>query len=117
MIILAQMMWVVSETISAAIYNGRGGADVVSGMAASFTIANLLFVSFAGITTSTGVIIGKSLGSNQLNRARQEKSMDVVGSNSIRMFYVPYRFWYSCTCADSIRQIKPGCYRIYAKEC
>ena len=73
MIILAQMMWVVSETISAAIYNGRGGADVVSGMAASFTIANLLFVSFAGITTSTGVIIGKSLGSNQLNRARQEK--------------------------------------------
>ncbi len=73
MIILSQMMWVVSESISAAIYNGRGGADVVSGMAASFAIANLLFVSFAGITTATGVMIGKSLGSNQLNQARQEK--------------------------------------------
>ncbi|NLB79185.1 MAG: MATE family efflux transporter, partial [Clostridiaceae bacterium] len=73
MIILSQMMWVVSESISAAIYNGRGGADVVSGMAASFAIANLFFVSFAGITTATGVIIGKSLGSNQLNQAKQEK--------------------------------------------
>ncbi len=73
MIIISQMMWVVSETITAAIYNGRGGADVVSGMAASFAIANLFFVLLAGITTSTGVVIGKSLGSNQLNQARQEK--------------------------------------------
>ncbi|CUH92935.1 MATE family efflux transporter [Herbinix luporum] len=73
MIILSQMMWVVSETITTAIYNGRGGADVVSGMAASFAIANLFTVSLGGITTSTGVVIGKSLGSNQLNQARQEK--------------------------------------------
>ncbi len=73
MIILSQMMWVVSESMTSAIYNGRGGADVVSGMASSFAIANLLFVSFAGITTTTGVIIGKSLGSNLLNQARQEK--------------------------------------------
>ncbi len=73
MIILSQMMWVVLESISAAIYNGRGGADVVSGMAASFAISNLFLVSIAGITTTTGVIIGKSLGGNQLNQARQEK--------------------------------------------
>ena len=73
MIILSQMMWVVSESISATIYNGRGGADVVSGMAASFAISNLFFVAFNGIATATGVIIGKSLGGNQLDRARQEK--------------------------------------------
>lgn len=73
MVILSQMMWIVSETISAAIYNGRGGADVVSGMAASFAISNLIFISFGGIVTATGVIIGKSLGSNQLEQARQEK--------------------------------------------
>jgi putative MATE family efflux protein len=73
MVILSQMMWVVSESISSAVFNGRGGADVVSGMAASFVIANLLFVSLAGITAATSVIIGKSLGSNQLNRARSEK--------------------------------------------
>lgn len=73
LIIASQMLWIVSETITTAIYNGRGGADVVSGMASSFAIANLFFVSFAGINTSTGVIIGKSLGSNQLDQARQEK--------------------------------------------
>lgn len=73
LVIASQMLWIVSETITTAIYNGRGGADVVSGMASSFAIANLFFVSFAGINTSTGVIIGKSLGSNQLDQARQEK--------------------------------------------
>ena len=30
-----------SETVTTALYNGRGGADVVSGMASSFAIANL----------------------------------------------------------------------------
>lgn len=73
MIVISQLIWVVSETVTAAVYNGRGGADVVSGMAASFTISNLLFASFSGITTATAVIIGKSLGSNRLNQARQEK--------------------------------------------
>jgi putative MATE family efflux protein len=73
MVILSQLMWVVSETISSAVYNGRGGADVVSGIAASFAISDLFTSLLTGITTATGVIIGKSLGSNQLNRARREK--------------------------------------------
>ena len=60
-----------SETSIATIYNGRSGADVVSGMGAT-AIANLFTVSLGGITTS-GVVIGKSLGSNQNNQARQEK--------------------------------------------
>jgi putative MATE family efflux protein len=73
MIILSQLMFVASETIASAVYNSRGGADVVSGIAASFAISNLLSSSYTGITTAAGVIIGKSLGSNQLDRARQEK--------------------------------------------
>jgi Na+-driven multidrug efflux pump len=73
MVISSQMLWIVSETITTAIYNGRGGADVVSGMAASFVIANLILISIDGISIATGVIIGKSLGSNQLDQARQEK--------------------------------------------
>lgn len=73
LIILSQMIWVVSETVSTAIYNGRGGANVVSGMSASFAISNMLFASFTGITTATGVTIGKSLGSKQFNQARKKK--------------------------------------------
>lgn len=46
MIIFSEMVWVVSETVTTALYNGRGGADVVSGMSSSFAIANLYFVAF-----------------------------------------------------------------------
>ena len=73
MILFSEMLWVLSETVTTALYNGRGGADVVSGMAASFAIANLFFVSFGGITTSTGVIIGQTLGQGRLNEAREQK--------------------------------------------
>ena len=38
MILFSEMLWVLSETVTTALYNGRGGADVVSGMAASFAI-------------------------------------------------------------------------------
>ena len=72
--ITSQMMWVLSESFTAAIYNGRGNAAVVSGMAASFSIANLFFISFDGITTATGVLIGKSLGNNKLDYAKKEKT-------------------------------------------
>lgn len=74
LLIISQMMWVLSESFTAAIYNGRGNAAVVSGMAASFSIANLFFISFDGITTATGVLIGKSLGKNELNYARKERT-------------------------------------------
>ena len=47
LVLFCEMVWVFSETITTAIYNGRGGADVVSGMASSFTIANLYFVAQA----------------------------------------------------------------------
>lgn len=74
MLIASQMLWVLSESFTAAIYNGRGNAAVVSGMAASFSIANLFFISFDGITTATGVLIGKSLGNNELDYARKQKT-------------------------------------------
>lgn len=74
LLIISQLLWVVSESITTAIYNGRGGADVVSGMAASFSIANLFFISFTGINTATSVIIGKSLGAGKLDQAKKEKT-------------------------------------------
>lgn len=72
MMIFSEMVWVVSETVTTALYNSRGGADVVSGMSASFAIANLFFVAFTGITTATGIIVGKSLGAGRLDEARAE---------------------------------------------
>ncbi|RKM61258.1 MATE family efflux transporter [Butyrivibrio sp. CB08] len=80
MMLFCEMTWVLSETITSAIYNGRGGADVVSGMASSFAIANLFFVAFSGIYSATSVIIGKTLGEGNLEEARQKKNWLLSGS-------------------------------------
>ncbi len=74
LMLFSEVLWVISETVTTAVYNGRGGADVVSGMSAGWAIVNLLFVSFGGINTATSVIIGKTLGQGQLDEARKQKT-------------------------------------------
>lgn len=80
LMLFCEMTWVLSETLTTAIYNGRGGADVVSGMASSFAIANLFFVAFGGIYSATTVIIGKTLGEGNLQKARTEKTWLLSGA-------------------------------------
>jgi len=87
MIALSEMSWVISETISTALYNSRGGAEVVSGMAAGFAIANLFFVSFSGIFTATGVVMGMTLGAGRLEEARQQKDWILNGSFVFGIFF------------------------------
>ncbi|MBR4953925.1 MAG: MATE family efflux transporter [Oscillospiraceae bacterium] len=73
MVLFSEMLWVVSETVCTALYNSRGGADVVSGMASSFAIANLFFVAFGGMNTATSVILGHTLGRGELELAKRQK--------------------------------------------
>ncbi len=80
LMLFCEMVWVLSETLTTAIYNGRGGADVVSGMASSFAIANLYFVAFGGIYSATSVIIGKTLGEGNLEEAKIKKNWLLSGS-------------------------------------
>ncbi|MBR1741207.1 MAG: MATE family efflux transporter [Lachnospiraceae bacterium] len=80
LILFCEMVWVLSETVTTALYNGRGGADVVSGMSSGFAIGNLFFVAFGGIYSATGVILGKTLGEGKLEKARQEKTWLLSGS-------------------------------------
>lgn len=74
MVIVSQLLWITSETIASAVYNSRGGAEVVSGMSSCFAIMNLILISITGINTATSVLIGKSLGANELDKARREKN-------------------------------------------
>lgn len=87
MIMCSEMVWAMAETVTTALYNGRGGADVVSGMSASFAIANLFFVAFSGICTATGVIIGKDLGSGNLDKARKEEVWLLNGAKIFGLFF------------------------------
>lgn len=87
MIAVSEMTWVLSETVSTALYNSRGGAEIVSGMSAGFTIANLFFVSFSGIFTATGVIMGSTLGAGKLDEAREQKSWILNGTIVFGIFF------------------------------
>ena len=80
MILVPEMTWIISETITTALYNSRGGAEIVSGMAAGFAISNLFFIAFNGLHTSIGVVLGSTLGANKLDEARQQKNWLLNGS-------------------------------------
>ncbi len=67
-----EMSWVLTETVMTAVYNGRGGSEIVSGMSAGWAIANLFFLVFNGIHTSIGVTVGGTLGRDELDRAQRE---------------------------------------------
>ncbi len=92
LVLFCEMVWILSETVTTAIYNGRGGADVVSGMASSFTIANLFFVAFGGIYSATGVILGRTLGMGDLQKARTEKTWLLSGSAVFGVFMTFFGF-------------------------
>jgi len=80
MIFISELSWVSSETIMTAMYNRRGGAEVVAGMAAGFTIANIFFLLFGGIWTAAGVLVGGSLGAGKLDEARSRAEWLKSGS-------------------------------------
>ncbi len=90
LMLFCEMVWVLSETVTTAIYNGRGGADVVSGMSSSFAIANLFFVAFGGIYNATGVVLGKTLGLSLIHMARKEKRWLLSGAAVFGIFMVGF---------------------------
>ncbi len=92
LVLVCEMVWVLSETVTTAVYNGRGGADVVSGMASSFAIANLFFVAFGGIYSATGVVLGKTLGEGNLEKARMQKTWLLSGSAVFGVFVMLFGF-------------------------
>ena len=90
MIFLSEASWISSETILIALYNGRGGAEVVAGMAAGWTIANIFFLLFGGIWTTAAVVVGGTLGAGKLDEAKNKatwiKSGAVVAGCIVAVF-------------------------------
>ena len=88
MILYSELTWAVSETVSNALYNTRGGAEVVSGMSAGFAIANLFFICFSGIVTATSVILGQDLGAGKLDEAKKYKNWILSGSTVFGIIFM-----------------------------
>jgi putative MATE family efflux protein len=80
MMFFSETAWVMSETIMTAIYNGRGGAETVAGMAAGWTIANIFFMAFGAVVTATSVIVGSTLGAGKLDEARDKGRWIINGA-------------------------------------
>lgn len=80
MILYSELFWAFAETLSNALYNTRGGAEVVSGMAGGFVVANLFLLCCSGIVTATSVILGQELGAGKLEEARTYKNWVLSGA-------------------------------------
>jgi putative MATE family efflux protein len=80
MIFISEFSWISTETLMIAMYNQRGGAEVVAGMAAGWTIANIFFTLFGGIWTVSYVLVGGSLGAGKLDEARNRAKWLTSGS-------------------------------------
>ncbi len=80
MILYSELFWAISETISNALYNTRGGAEIVSGMAGGFAVSNLFLLCCSGIVTSVNVILGQELGAGKIEEARKCKNWVLTGS-------------------------------------
>lgn len=102
LIIYADLLWAISETKSTELYNGLGGAEVVSGMAGGFAVSNLFFICFSGIATASTVILGQELGKGHLAEAKKYKNWILSGATVLgalfmvlgffTVFIVPYIF-------------------------
>ena len=80
LIFLSEMSWGLSEMFMTALYNGRGGAETVAGMASGFTIANIFYLVFFGIHVSTFVVVGGALGRGELEDAKNKAKWIMSGS-------------------------------------
>ena len=69
-VILSEMSWILTETIMNKVYNGRGGSEVVAGMSAAWSIANLFQLIINGVACATAVIIGGTLGQGKLEEGK-----------------------------------------------
>ncbi len=80
LVFFSEIMWVGSEMFLTALYNSRGGAENVAGMAAGFAIANIFYLVFAGIHTATAVLVGNRLGAGHLQEAQIRAKWLMSGS-------------------------------------
>ena len=112
MILVSEMSWVLTESVVTALYNSRGGAEIVSGMSAGFTVANLFFICFYGINASIGVIMGGTLGSNQLEKAKVQKTWLLNGAFEHGHFGMFYNLFNSL-CVFAFERSRPACYAEY----
>ena len=101
-IFFSEISWAASEILMTALYNSRGGAETVAGMAAGFTIANMFFLVFQGVHVATIVVVGGTLGAGDLDSAKVKARWILHGAviagifiaiiEALSVFMIPFVF-------------------------
>lgn len=102
LIIFTEISWVVSEFIATAVYNSRGGKEVVAGMASGWVVLNLFMVVFPAITVPIGVMLGKKLGANKLEEAEAEARYFQGGAIILGLTFSFLAFFFGQTIVDLV---------------
>lgn len=66
---LNEALWATGQTVFFHAYSTRGD-DALAAMSITGTISQLVFVTFGGIATAVAVLVGNTLGKNQLQEAK-----------------------------------------------
>lgn len=69
-VLLNELLWSLSVTVSNQCYSTRG-LDVVAAMNISFTLQNLLSVTYFALSSSIAIIVGNLLGAGKLEEAKE----------------------------------------------
>jgi putative MATE family efflux protein len=69
--LLCEFMWSLGENIYTAIY-GHIGTDACAAMTMTIPVQTLLIGALSGLSQAAGILIGKSLGAKQFEKAYQE---------------------------------------------
>lgn len=94
-ILYSEVFWALSETLSSALFNRRGGAEVVSGMSAGFSVGNLILICMSGIMGATGVILGTELGKGNLEKCKIYKGRLLSGAVALGGIFMILGFFAS----------------------
>lgn len=68
-VLLNELLWSLSVTVSNQCYSTRG-PDVIAAMNISFTLQNLLSVSYFALSSSIAIIVGNLLGAGKIEEAK-----------------------------------------------
>jgi len=66
---LNEALWSTGQTVFFHAYSTRG-VDALTAMSITGTVSQLVFVTFGGIATAVAVLVGNTLGNNQLEQAK-----------------------------------------------
>ena len=97
-ILICEFMWSLGENVYAAIY-GHLGTDECAAMTMTGPIQGLMIGALSGLAQAAGIMIGKSLGNEEYDKAYNDSKMlmwyGVLGSTALSLLLIMFGRYYT----------------------